>query len=177
MDKVIVSQDSFDNTLDPNDIIASNISFLNVLIEEGFDSEFCHEAEISYYVDYYLTQVKKGGFSLFVYNSGWNDELIALIQEGLTKMQAHNHLIFFNKQVEFINTYDEIALAHFLESDFYGKNPTRQVFDNNEFKILSENLTILNANWLRNLPNLEVLTIEQMFEAIEQLLGRPISRE
>ena len=99
MDNVIVSQDSFDNTLDPSDIIASNISFLNVLSEEGFEGKFCHEAEISYYLDYYTDQLKKGGFSLFVYNSGWNDELIALIQEGLANIQAPQQLAFFNKQL------------------------------------------------------------------------------
>lgn len=177
MDNVIVSQDSFDNSLDPSDIIASNISFLNVLSEEGFESKFCHEAEISYYLDYYSAQLKKGGFSLFVYNSGWNDELIALIQEGLANIQAPQQLAFFNKQVEFINNYDEVKLARFLEGDYYGKNPTREAFDNNDFNKLPEDLTLLNANWLRSLTNLQVLTIEQMFEAIEQLLGRAISRE
>jgi len=177
MDKVIVSQDSFNNTSDPTDIIASNISFVNVLQEEGYQGQLCHEAQISYYIDYYQAQVKQGGFSLFVYHSGWNDELIALIQEGLAKIQASQHLAFFNKQVNLINNYDEMELARFLEGDYFGKNPTREAFNNDEFFAIKENLTELNAHWLRNLPNLQALTIEQMFETIEQLLGRPISRE
>lgn len=177
MDTVIVSQDSFNNGSDLNDIIASNISFINVLKEENYQGDFCHEAELSYYLDYYLAQVTKGGFSLFVYNSGWNDELIALIQEGLAKIQANQHLPFFNKQVELINNYDEVELARFLAGDYYGKNPTREAFNNDEFNTLQENLTELNANWLKSLPNLQVLSIEQMFETIERVLGRPISRD
>lgn len=76
MDNVIVSQDSFDNTLDPSDIIASNISFLNVLSEENFEGKFCHEAEISYYLDYYTDQLKKGGsHSLFITVAGMMNSL------------------------------------------------------------------------------------------------------
>lgn len=177
MDKVIVSQDSFNNSSDPSDIIASNISFINVLKEENYQGEFCHEAELSYYLDYYLAQVKNGGFSQFVYNSGWNDELIALIAEGLEKIQAHQHLDFFNKQVNLVNHYDEMELARFLDGDYFGKNPTREAFNNDAFFTIKENLTELNANWLKSLPNLQTLTIDEMFEAIEQLLGRSISRE
>lgn len=176
MDKVIVSENSF-NSIDPYDIIDSNISFINLLREEGFDGELCPEAQTSYYVDYYCSQVKNGGFSQFVYNSGWNDELNAVIRDGLEKMQATDHLAFFNKQAIVIDTYDELELARFLDGDYFGKNPTRDALNNGDFFDIKENLIELNANWLKALPNLTVLSIEQMFQAAEKILGKAINRE
>lgn len=175
MDKVIVSQDSF-SSKQPEDIIYSNISFINILQEEGFEGDFCHEAKISYYIDYYLTQTNNGGFSQFIYNSGCNDELITLLLEGLEKIQALNHLAFFQKQVDFINNFDEVELAKFLNGDYFGKNPTRDALNNDEFFTIKENLITLNANWLRSLPNLCILSIDQMFEEAEKLLGKKINK-
>lgn len=175
MDKVIVSENSFKST-DPYDIIDSNISFINLLREEGFEDDLCPEAQISYYIDYYLTQVKNGGFSQFVYNSGWNDELIEVIRDGLKKMQATKHLAFFNQQVAVVNNYDELELAKFINGDYFGKNPTRDAFNNDELNHIKENLIELNASWLKNLPNLAVLSIEEMFQAAEKILGKEISR-
>lgn len=176
MDQVIVSKDSFESK-DASDIIYSNISFINVLREEGFEGELCHEAQISYYVDYYLAQVKNGGFSQFVYNSGWNDELNTLILEGLERMSARQYLVFFKQQSQIVNDFDEFKLAVFLDGDYFGKNPTRDALNNDEFFNIPEDLVALNADWLRSLPNLEVLTIDHMFEKIESVLGRAISRE
>lgn len=176
MDKVIVSENSFNST-DPYDIIDSNISYINLLREEGFEGEICPEAETSYYIDYYASQVKNGGFSQFVYNSGWNDELNALIRNGLEKMQATEHLAYFNQQATVVDNYDELELARFLDGDYFGKNPTREALNNDDFFNIKENLIELNANWLKSLPNLCVLTIEQMFQQAEQILGKQISRE
>lgn len=176
MDNIIVSKNSV-NSIDPYDIIDSNISFINLLKEEGFTGEFCHEAETSYYVDYYNSQVKNGGFSQFVYNSGWNEELNTVIRAGLEKMHAKEHLAFFNQQAIIVDTYDEFELAKFLDSDYFGKNPTRQALNNDDFFKITENLVELNAHWLKTQPNLLVLTIEEMFTTAEQLLGKNLKRD
>lgn len=176
MDKVIVSEGSFNST-DPYDIIDSNISFINVLREEGFEGELCPEAQTSYYVDYYSSQVKNGGFSQFVYNSGWNDELNAIIREGLEKMHAVEHLAFFNKQAIFVDNFDEFELAKFLDSDYFGKNPTREALNNDDFFDIKENLIDLNASWLKTLTNLSVLSVDNMFQEAEKILGKAISRD
>ena len=72
MTNIIVSDLSFDSK-DEYDIIRSNISFINLLLEEGADEELVYEdAFLSYYVDYYDSEYKNGDFSQYVYNSGWN---------------------------------------------------------------------------------------------------------
>lgn len=176
MDNVIVSKNSV-NSINPYDIIDSNISFINLLKEEGFTGKFCMEADISYYVDYYHSQVKNGGFSQFVYNSGWNEELNEVIRSGLEKMYAKAHLDFFNQQALVVDTFDEFELAKFLDGDYFGKNPTRKALDNDDFFKITENLIELNAHWLNKLPNLLVLTIEEMFTTAEQLLGKELKRD
>lgn len=176
MNNVIVSTDSI-NSIDPYDIIDSNISFINLLREEGFEGELCPEAQISYYTDYYHSQVKNGGFSQFVYNSGWNEELNELIRDGLQKMHANEHLAYFNQQAIIVDTYDEFELAHFLNGDYFGKNPTREALNNDDFFKITENLVELNAQWLKKLPNLSILTIDEMYLEAERILGKPILRD
>ena len=176
MNNVIISTNSF-NSINLYDIIDSNISFINLLREEGFEGELCPEAQISYYIDYYHSQVKNGGFSKFVYNSGWNEELNELIRDGLQKMSAKEHLAYFNQQAIIVDTYDELALAKFLDGDYFGKNPTRQAFDNADFFNITENLIELNGQWLKKLPNLSVLNIDDMYLEVEKVLGKPIQRD
>ena len=77
--RIIVSETAMDSG-NPQDIINSNISVINLMREEGVDDEFIHEdALLSYYLDYYTSQYTEGNFAQFVYNSRWNKELNELI--------------------------------------------------------------------------------------------------
>lgn len=176
MNNVIVSTNSA-NSPDPYDIIDSNISFINLLREEGFDGELCPEAEISYYIDLYHSNVKHKGFSWFVYNTGWNEELNELIRNGLQKMNASKHLEYFNQQAKIVDTYDELELAYFLDGDYFGKNPTREAINNDDFFKLDENLIELNAQWLKTLPNLSILSVENMYLEAEKILEKSITQD
>ena len=94
MTNIIVSDLSFDSK-DEYDIIRSNISFINLLLEEGADEELVYEdAFLSYYVDYYDSEYKNGDFSQYVYNSGWNTVINDMVAKGLAKIGATEHLIF-----------------------------------------------------------------------------------
>ena len=96
--RIIVSETAM-NSENPQDVIHSNISVINLMREEGVDDEFIHEDAItSYYLDYYYSQYTEGNFSQFVYNSGWNKELNELIEEGLTLIGAEKHLELFQQQ-------------------------------------------------------------------------------
>lgn len=88
MNNIIVSDLSFDSK-DEYDIIRSNISFINLLLEEGADEELVYEdAFLSYYVDYYDSEYKNGDFSQYVYNSGWNTVINDMVAKGLAKIGA-----------------------------------------------------------------------------------------
>ena len=170
---VIVSSRSYNNK-EPWEIVASNVSFVNALFAEHLRTdEIAPDALRSYYVDYYLAQVNNGGFSQFIWNSKWPPEMIRLIREGLTAMKAKEHLKLFDEIVATVERMGSDRLQAYLASDYFAAvNPQRAALnkDNRRFFQLSdtENLTKLNAAWLRGLPKLEVRTIKEMKVEIER---------
>lgn len=172
---VIVSKDSFDNP-DVYAVVHSNITFVNALRSSYFTSqELAPDALRSYYVDYYLAQVNNGGFSQFVYNSGWNAEMVRTVREGLAAMEARQHLTLFERGADLVNALGTDGLQAYLEDDYWDENDTRDQLNSisEEFYRISEQeeLVELNARWLRSLPHLQVLTIPQMEAEIERRIA------
>lgn len=176
IEHIIVSNNAF-NSEDPYDIIQSNISFLNVLLEEGAQEEWLNDdAFLSYYVDYYDSQYGNGNFSQFVWNSGYNASLNALVEKGLEKIGAVKHLAHFRKMLEEANKFSKEEMEEFLGGEYFGTNPLRDRLKNDEFYDIDEEIMELNSKWLRNHPSLKVLTIDEMFEFAEEFLGKKIER-
>jgi hypothetical protein len=163
---VIVSEQGFESS-DPYDIIDSNLSFINALREEYLDfDDLPTDALRSYYVDYYLAEVNNGGFSQFVYNSRWGEPVLTLVRDGLRVMGATRHLALFEKSAALVRRLGAKRLRTYLQSDYWGDNAERDELNapNDEFFEISkeEDLIALNAAWLRNLPHLVVMTVEEM---------------
>jgi hypothetical protein len=163
---VIVSDQSFAST-EPYDIISSNIELVNALFGEHLRAdEIPPDALRSYYVDYYLAQVENGGFSQFVYNSHWSPLMNGFIREGLAGMKAVRHLALFDESAALVDRLGADGLQTFLESDYFDDNAERDSLDanNDRFSELSEteDLVALNAAWLRSLPNLRMMTADEI---------------
>jgi hypothetical protein len=119
---IIISETAV-NSENPQDVINSNISVIN-LVREKIDDDLIHEdALMSYYLDYYTSQYTEGNFAQFVYNSHWNEELNELIEEGLTLLGAVKHLELFQQQCK--SQIDEFGKTRFFKSKFEGVNPIR----------------------------------------------------
>lgn len=179
LEHVIVSSKSFDDE-EAYAIIASNITAINLILEEGGSyDQISAEALQSYFVDYYAAQVNNGNFSQFVYNSKWNRTLNKLVAEGLKNMGAVKQLEYFEAQSKFVEGMSADELSMYFDSQYFAENATRDSLNNSGyFQIYEEeNLVNLNAQWLRQLPNLKVLSIEEMYKEIEILLGKSISRD
>lgn len=175
--RIIISENAA-NSENPQDIINSNISVINLMREEKIDDDLIHEdALMSYYLDYYYTQYSQGNFAQFVYNSGWNKELNELIEEGLQLIGAHNHLELFQAQAKKVRLMSSVKLAKFLKGKLEGVNPIRDALNNDTFFELEENLVKLNAAFLKSHPDTEVLSVDEMFAALEEFVGREIKRE
>ena len=128
---VVVSKSSLESD-DPYDVVYSNITFLNALQSEHFaPTELSADAMRSYYVDYYLAQVNNGGFSQFVYNSGWEQETIRCVREGLLAMGANQHYELFNQSATILDRLGPDGLEKFFESEYFGENEERDIL--NEF--------------------------------------------
>lgn len=175
--KIIIS-DTAANSDNPQDVINSNISVINLMREEKIADELIHEdAFMSYYLDYYVSQYSEGNFSQFVYNSGWNKELNELIEEALELIGAPKHLELFQAQSKRVRLLSSVKIDKFLKGKLEGVNPTRDLLNNDAFFELEENLIQLNADFLKTHPDTEVLSVDEMFEALEEFVGHEIKRD
>lgn len=162
----------------PQDIVNSNISVINLMREEKIDDDLIHEdALMSYYMDFYVSKYTEGNFAQFVYDSKWNKELNELIEEGLTLLGAGKHLELFKENAKKVRLMSNIKLDKFLKGKLEGVNPVRELLVNDTFFAIEENLVLLNANFLKSHPDTEVLNVDEMFTVLEEFLGHEIKRE
>lgn len=173
LERIIVSEESY-NSEDEYEIIYSNIDYLNSLFQEYiYLEEVSDDALKSYYVDYYLTQVNNGGFSQFVYNSGWRKDTIRYVREGLNEMGAFENLELFNKSAGILDDLGADRIEKYLNSEYFGANKERDILNSfdDEFYDLqeSEALVSLNSRWLKQHDKLEVLNKEQYQERIRTI--------
>lgn len=178
---VIVSKESFESD-DPHDIVDSNVTFVTALLEEHFTAdELSQDALRSYYVDYYLAEVNNGGFSQFVYNSGWDEREIRYIREGLQAMGASRHLELFNQSSAILDRIGPDGMARFFDSEYFGENKERDILNefNDAFYALceDEDLVRLNSDWLRSLPHLALKTTDEMKAEVERRAATLPDRE
>jgi hypothetical protein len=175
--RIIISETAM-NSENLQDVIHSNISVINLMREEGVNDDLIHEdALMSYYLDYYFSQYKAGNFAQFVHSSGWDKELNELIEEGLGLIGAEKHLELFQQQSKKVKLMSSIKLNKFLNGKLEGVNPTRDLLNNDAFFEIDENLVTLNANFLKTHPDFEVLSVDDMFVALEEFVGHEIKRE
>ena len=174
--RIIISETAA-NSENLQDIINSNISVINLMREEGVDDDLIHEdALMSYYLDYYYSQYVAGNFAQFVHHSAWNKELNELIEEGLALIGAEKHLEFFQQQSKKVKLMSSVKLNKFLNGKLEGVNPTRDLLNSDTFFEIEENLVTLNANFLKSHPDFEVLSVDEMFETLEEFVGHEIKR-
>lgn len=175
--RIIISETAA-NSENPQDLINSNISVINLMREEKVDDDLIHEdALMSYYLDYYTSQYTEGNFSQFVYNSGWDKELNELIEEGLALIGAVKHLELFQQQSKKVKLMSSVKRDKFFKGKLEGVNPIRDLLNNDTFFEIEENLVELNANFLKSHPDLEVLSVDDMFVVLEEFVGHEIKRE
>ncbi|PKH66867.1 hypothetical protein CXF59_13200 [Flavobacterium sp. ALD4] len=173
---IIISETAV-NSENPQDVINSNISVINLMREEKIDDDLIHEdALMSYYLDYYSSQYTKGNFAQFVYNSRWNAELNELIEEGLQLLGAEKHLELFQQQCKKVKLMSSVKRDKFFKSKLEGVNPIRDLMNSDAFFEIEENLVQLNAAFLKSHPDLEVLSVDDMFATLEEFVGHEIKR-
>lgn len=175
LDKIIVSENSFKST-ETQDIINSNIAVINLLREEGVKDENIHEDALTgYYLDYYTTHVNSDGFAKFVHASGWTDELNTLLEKAFEKVGSQEHLDYFLAQTEKIDALTRKEFDGFMEQEF-GKSPVKERIDDDTYFEIPEALVKLNADFLRNHPDLKVLSIDDMYTELENFIGKKIEK-
>lgn len=170
---IVISEQSF-NSEDEYDAIQSNIDYVNSLREQYINSEeISDEAHKSYYVDYYLAQINNGGFSQFVYNTGWDEAKIRFVRAGLNDMKAVRNLELFDNSAKILDELGADKIDEYLDSEYFGTNEERDILNafNDLFYELqkSEDLIHLNSQWLKKHDELVVLNAKNLSEKIESI--------
>jgi hypothetical protein len=85
-------------------------------------------------------------------------------------------LELFQQQAKKVKLMSCVKLAKFLKGKLEGVNPVRDSLNNDTFYELEENLITLNAHFLKNHPDFEVLSVDDMFAVLEEYVGHEIKR-
>ncbi len=166
---ILISKSGFE--AQDSDVIASNISVINFLrANQVNDDELHPDAFASYCVDYFYTILKQEGLASFVHQSKWDTDIIEIIDSGLQAIGNQEYLEYFQKQQRRIKALSKIKLAKFLEKPYNADKELIKLIEDNSFEQIQEDLTISNAQWLKNHPDLQVATVEQMQEVINEFL-------
>ncbi|MBT2532664.1 hypothetical protein J7E83_11130 [Arthrobacter sp. ISL-48] len=160
-------------------VVDANVAVVDAMHRELLQSdEISPVALRSYYVDFYLTQSLEGGFAQYVFTSVDRDESDALIREGMAAMGATAHLELFNRTAAAFGGLSEEDSERYLDGgldeDEVAPDGVRRMEElDGDFEQLleSENITALNAAWLRGQEGLLVLDEEELSTHIEGLVA------
>lgn len=154
----------------------------NVGVVDAMHTALLHIGEMSpvavrsYYVDFYLTQSLEGGFAQYAFMAVDRSETDTLIREGMAGMGAAAHLDLFNRAAEAYDGLSGEEAGYYLDGGVEHADRTpdavlRMEELDGEFEELleTENITALNAAWLRGQADLLVLDDEEVGPYIQRL--------
>jgi hypothetical protein len=175
---VVLTSSSIESS--DEDVVEANVSIVDAMHTALLRSEEMSPVAVrSYYVDFYLTQALEGGFAQYVFTGVDRAETDTLVREGMAGMGATTHLDLFNRSVEAFADLSEEDEEHYLDGglDDSGDTPDgvlcMEELDGEFEELLeTENITALNAAWLRGQPELLVLDDEEIGAHIERLVAR-----
>jgi hypothetical protein len=166
------------------DVVDANVDVVNAMYAELLDiQEIAENALRSYYVDFYLTQSLEGGFAQYVFTALGRDDVDAFIREGLEGMGATAHLDLFNRTAAAFDALSEDHADAYLDGDAaLGAEAGAEVAEavqymeelDVEFESLleTEDITALNAAWLRGQEELLLLDEEELERHIAERVAR-----
>ena len=153
------------------DTVAANVTVVDAMHAALLDTdEMSAVAVRSYYVDFYLTQALEGGFAQYAFTALDRSETDSLIREGMAGMGAAAHLDLFNRAADSYDDLSDEDAALYLD----GSVDDDEEIPDGEFEELleRENITALNAAWLRGQADLLVLDDEEVGAYIAGLAAR-----
>jgi hypothetical protein len=168
---IIVSDSSIQST-DASLVVQSNVRVTNEFLRNFLrPEELCAEALKSYYVNLYAFHMNNGGFAEFVYQTGWDKLTVKLLVDGLEDMGTEAHIQLLAKCAERLSAFGADGIAC-LYDDEHPQNQQMREFLNqftSEFIATNEvqNLNEMNADWLKNHPQLVVMSDASIAKQIE----------
>ena len=177
MEQILISEATY-NSNEFHPIMYGNSKIISFLLSKNVDLEKIHpDALASYYVDYYFSQVNMAGFSKFVHGSQWNTDMNDRIAHGLKEMKSFKHLEFFINKRKEINAIDSEKLETYIEQAYHVDAPLRAEMDEDKtFYSIDDEILDLNGQWLKEHKDTVVLSMDDIFLKLEEVLGEPITK-
>ena len=168
-------------------VVDANVDVVNAMYAELLDiEEIAPNALRSYYVDFYLTQSLGGGFAQYVFTAPDREDIDAYVRAGLENMGASAHLDLFNRTAAAFDALSEEDADAYLDRDAdldadldggadgvpEGVRVLEELDGEFETLLETEDITALNAAWLRGQPDLLVLDDEELDRHIAERVSR-----
>jgi hypothetical protein len=154
------------------EVVDANVTVINAMFRELLNSgEIAPNALRSYFADFYLTQAMAGGFAQYVFTAADRDELDSYVREGLAGMGADAHLALFDRAAEAFDALSDEEAEIYLDGEWDAETdgPLPEAVQSMEdldaaFEALleTEDITALNAAWLRDQEGLLLLKGEEL---------------
>lgn len=166
--------------------IVAIIDFVNSMREGLYTDEeldqLIPEAEKVYFVDYYDSQIKNGGFSQYLFNTcNLNDIDVqnSIVKQGLEQIKAHEHLELFNQFCAFIATLDESAMEQFYEDKMKLGTGSEEIMEqlhkfDESFYNLCQNgsdLEELEFDFIPTIQNIRIVADDEYEAELNKLLA------
>jgi hypothetical protein len=178
MKNILISENTYKSD-DLYSVVYNNSKIINYLLSKNVDPKEIHpDALASCYVDYYFSQVNGAGLSKFVHASGWDSDMLDSIEHGLRSIKAENHLAWFvNKRKEIDETISDDKMEEYVELDYAVDDPLRIELDEDKsFYFIKDEIIDLNGQWLKDNKDTVVLSMDDIFVKLEEIVGAPIEQ-
>jgi hypothetical protein len=166
------------------EVVEANVAIIDAMHNALLAAEDMSPVAVrSYFVDFYLCQALEGGFAQYAVMAAARSAMDTLVREGMAGMGAGAHLDLFNRAVDAYDALTAETAAAYLDGiDGIGAGPDgvfRMEELDGEFEELleRENITALNARWLRGQADLLVLDDEEVGPYIQRLAATLVPRE
>ncbi|BCW77361.1 MULTISPECIES: hypothetical protein [unclassified Arthrobacter] len=166
------------------EVVEANVAIIDAMHNALLAAEDMSPVAVrSYFVDFYLCQALEGGFAQYAVMAAARSTMDTLVREGMAGMGAGAHLDLFNRAVDAYDALTAETAAAYLDGiDGIGAVPDgvfRMEELDGEFEELleRENITALNARWLRGQADLLVLDDEEVGPYIQRLAATLVPRE
>lgn len=166
------------------EVVEANVAIIDAMHNALLAAEDMSPVAVrSYFVDFYLCQALEGGFAQYAVVAAARSTMDTLVREGMAGMGAGAHLDLFNRAVDAYDALTAETAAAYLDGiDGIGAVPDgvfRMEELDGEFEELleRENITALNARWLRGQADLLVLDDEEVGPYIQRLAATLVPRE
>ncbi|WP_235565096.1 DMP19 family protein [Arthrobacter sp. Soil764] len=171
---VVLTSSSIDGR--DEEVVEANVAIIDAMHNALVGAEYMSPVAVrSYFVDFYLCQALEGGFAQYAVMAAARTATDALVREGMAGMGASAHLDLFNRAVDAYHALTAETAAAYLDgpvgSGAVPDGVLRMEELDGEFEELleHENITALNARWLRGQPDLLVLDDEEVGPYIQRL--------